>query len=167
MIFKKGKFVDFILKICDGKMIYREFIEYYKQQEERPKNTTEFIRRYQQLNSGKGTYLHNAIVEGKMIYKCEGEPNQKWHLLNSWYPNKKEKISEKNVTEWCGLQCPELLLWIAEVSGQKEKVKYVVEKILNDDSYKANDGKARREMVKFIKAEIKWKEILNFIEGIE
>lgn len=145
-------------------MIYREFIEYCRLQEEKPEHTTKFIKRYQQLNSGNGTYLHEAISQGKMIYKCEGEPNQRWHLLNSWYQYKKEKISEKQITDWCGLQCPELLLWIAEVAGQKENVKEVVEEILNNNIYKENDREARRGMVRYIKKEIKWTEIVNYIE---
>lgn len=148
-------------------MRYTDFIEYCKHQEEKPENTTKFIKRYQQLNSGKGTYLHTAIVEGKMIYKYEGEPNQKWHLLSAWYPDKAEIMSDKNVTEWCGLQCPELLLWIAEVSGQKEKVKNIVEEILNDNIYDANDAKARRKMVRLIKNQINWTEIVNYIMDIK
>lgn len=148
-------------------MIYREFIEYFKQQEEKPKNTTRFIEQYQQINSGKGTYLHETILCGKMIYKGEGEPNQKWHLLNAWYQNREETIAEKSVTEWCGLQCPELLLWIAEVSGQKEKVKDIVNVILedNDNVYEANDRNARRKMIQLIKSEIKWTDIEDFIKN--
>lgn len=147
-------------------MLYRDFIEYCSRQKEKPENTTKFIKQYQQLNSGKGTYLHEAIVHGIMIYKCEGEPNQKWHLLKSWYPNKEKTISEKEITEWCGLQCPELLLWIAEVAGQKEKVKKVVNTILHDSEhlYKENDREARRAMVKLIKETIEWKDIVSFIE---
>jgi len=150
-------------------MIYREFIKYCEKQEEKPQNTTEFIKTYQQQNSGKGTYLHNAIVEGKMIYKCEGEPNQKWHLINSWYSDRKDDISEKCVRAWCGLQCPELMIWIAEVSGQKDKVEKVVKHILKDEAgtYKSNDGDARRNMIKYIKDEIKWKDIVSFIEENE
>lgn len=146
-------------------MIYSEFIEYCSHQEEKPEYTTRFIKQYQQFNSGNGTYLHEAILKGKMIFRLEGEPNQKWHLLSAWYPDKKEKISKKSVTEWCGLRCPELLIWIAEVSGQKEKVKSIVEEILKNDTYKANDGKARRKMVNYIKETINWTEIANHIEG--
>lgn len=145
-------------------MIYREFIEYCSFQEEKPEHTTKFIKRYQQLNSGNGTYLHEAISQGKMIYKCEGEPNQKWHLLESWYEYNKEEISDKPITAWCGLRCPELLLWIAEVAGQKENVKKVVEEILNNNIYKENDREARRNMVKYIKKEISWTEIVSFIK---
>lgn len=145
-------------------MIYREFIEYCSSKEDKPEHTTKFIKRYQQTNSGNCTYLHEAIIQGKMIYKCKGEPNQKWHLLESWYKYNAEEISDKPITYWCGLRCPELLLWIAEVSGQKENVKRVVEEILSNSIYEANDGEARREMVRYIKKEIKWTEIVNYIE---
>ena len=145
-------------------MIYSEFIEYCRQQEDKPKYTTEFIKQFQQINSGNGTYLHEAIVQGKKIYKCDGEPNQKWHLLESWYEYNKEKISDKTITAWCGLRCPELLLWIAEVSGQKEKVKRVVEEIFKNSIYEENDREARRNMVKYIKKEIRWTEIVSFIK---
>lgn len=146
-------------------MIYKDFIKYFRTQIEKPKNTTEFIKRYQQINSGKNTYLHEAIIQGKKIYKCEGEPNQKWHLLYAWYPAMENVLSEQRVTSWCKLQCPELLLWIAEVSGQEQKVQDVVSRILDDKKYEANDAEARREMVQLIKSTIDWNDIIEYIEG--
>lgn len=62
------------------------------------------------------------------------------------------------------MRCPELLLWIAEVSGQKKKVKRVVEEILKNSIYEENDREARRNMVKYIKKEIRWTEIVSFIK---
>lgn len=148
-------------------MKYNCFIEYCKRQDCKPTHTTKFIQRYQQTNSGKGTYLHNAIIKGHIIYKIDGEPNQKWHLIESWYPSKKEQYSEENVTKWCGLNCPELLLWIAEVSGQCRKVEILVNKFLEDKEgiYKNNDRVARAAMVGEIKKEIFWDKIIEHINN--
>lgn len=150
-------------------MKYKEFIDCYRNKEEKPKHTNRFIKNFQQTNSGKRTYLNEAILQGKMIYKKEGEPNQKWHLINSWYENKvKENRNFENqeVCAWCRLSCPELMLWIAEVSGQQEKVKSLVdmfERTLIIDGNVKNDRESRSEMVKEIKKKIKWQEIIDYI----
>lgn len=146
-------------------MIYKDFIIYFEKQEEKPQFTTEFIKRYQQRNCSKNTYLYEAKMHGKEVCKEKGEPDQKWHLLSSWYKYKKSEISNEEVDRWCNLRCPELLLWIAEVSGQRDKVKYVVKSILDDDYFKANDGKVRNKMVNLIKENIKWDDIINYIQS--
>ena len=142
-------------------MTYKEFVDYCSLQEEKPQYTSKFIMKYQQTNSGVNSYLHKAIVDGHIIHRCEGEPNQRWHLLESWYPEIKDV--DVKVKSWCGLRCPELLLWIAEVSGQKDKVRRVVERILEDDSYSENDFIARNRMVQYIKKEIQWDDVMTYI----
>lgn len=145
-------------------MIYREFIKYCEKQEEKPQYTTKFIKQYQQRNRSGNTYLYEAKMQGKEVCKEKGEPDQKWHLLSSWYKYKELEICDKEIDQWCNFRCPELLIWIAEVSGQEDKVKEVVEMMIDSDIYKANDGVARNKMVKLIKDEIEWIDILNYVE---
>ncbi len=137
--------------------------------ESKPEHTTRFISRYQQTSSGNGTYLHKAIEDGVMIYKLEGEPNQKWHFNYSWYKcktNDNPGFKDEKVRSWCSLRCPELLLWIAEVCGQQDKVKEVVDEILsNDNIYANNDFIARNKMVSLIKNKIQWSDIEKFIDN--
>ena len=68
------------------------------------------------------------------------------------------------MVEWCRLRCLELLLWIAEVFGQDKKVDTVVNQLLEDTRCEVNDGKARNEMLRDIKAMIKWQDIMDYIE---
>lgn len=152
-------------------MTYEEIYSFLsnKNIQKKPVHTTRFIQKYQQTSSGNGTYLHKAIEDGKMIYKAEGEPDQKWHFCESWYKIKrteKPDFEKMNVQYWCNLRCPELLLWIAEVCGQEEKVKDVVDEIIkNDEIYRDNDVVARRRMISLIRDRIEWFNIIDFIEN--
>lgn len=148
-------------------MKYKDFIKYFENKEEKPAFTNSFIKEYQQTNSGKGTYLHEAIIQGKMIYKSMGEPNQKWHLTESWYRCKikdNPAFADMEVRSWCGLSCPELMLWIAEVCGQKEKVEKLVTEEFIKNEYKNNDRAARNAMIRVIKNAIKWTDIMDVVE---
>lgn len=106
---------------------------------------------YQQ-NKGKppeydSGYIKKAYNCGMDINTEKAEPNQKWHLLNSYYGVNEDgfdindKELDKDADIWCmgnietgkggpGLKCPELLLWIAEAAGVNiEKAKVEAEKL--------------------------------------
>lgn len=69
----------------------------------------------------------NFILERRQYSQLE--PNQKWHLLISWYAYKiimdvydveigdARRLKENTeVNNWCGVKCPELCLWMQEAA---------------------------------------------------
>ena len=116
----------------------RQIIEYFSTCKEHYPLSDEFVKKYQQ-NKGKshqsdGGYIQKAYNCGMDINAEKAEPNQKWHLLDSYYGVNEngfdinDKELDKNATIWSmgdmetgkggpGLKCPELLLWIAEAAG--------------------------------------------------
>ena len=98
----------------------KDLCNFYICKEEHYENTDRFIKKYQQTNASKKSYLAFAIESGHMIYKSLAEPNQKWHFIESWYKSKimtVDNFDEKRAIKWCGLRCPELLIWMAEAAG--------------------------------------------------
>ena len=143
----------------------KDVYKFYENKEEHYPNTDNFIHEYQQRNVSKESYLAYAIETGHMIYRRMGEPNQKWHLLESWYHRKQSDnpdFSNQKVTSWCNLTCPELLIWMAEAAGL-DGVEDVVKEILNDDIYSSNDRFARNKMSSRIKEKLAWEMIVNKI----
>ena len=117
-------------------MTKRKVIEYFSKCEEHYPMSDEFVKKYQQnkgnLPQADNGYIKKAYDLGIEINAEKAEPNQKWHLLQSYYKIEKNDIEskafDKRVTIWCkgnketgkggsGLKCPELLLWIAEAAG--------------------------------------------------
>lgn len=52
------------------------------------------------------------------------EPNQKWHLLISYYDYKIEhgKFDMNSIASLERIYCPQLMIWIAEVAGLQRKI---------------------------------------------
>lgn len=62
-----------------------------------------------------GGYIKYAKEKKVEINKEKAEPNQKWHLLESYYAKPNGEKSARRCYSY--LLCPELLLWIAEAAG--------------------------------------------------
>ncbi len=96
-------------------MEMQEFINFFKDKNDHYEISDSFAsdERYRQRCGG---YIKNAKVAQIEINIKNAEPNQKWHLLTSYY----DEISDcKKDAETCynRLKCPELLLWIADAAG--------------------------------------------------
>ena len=107
-----------------------DVINFYIDKKEHYPISDEFIEYYQQKNGGYITYANET---GHPIHPAIHEPNQKWHLLESYYIC---KVKEKGTLEFniTGFNCPELLLWMAEAADVdeaiiKEAANYAKEKI--------------------------------------
>lgn len=145
----------------------RDIYEFYQFKSEHCTHTDRFIRKYQQQSATKNSYLANAIIDGHIIHKKEAEPNQRWHFTESWY--KKKKIDDSGFPDtiarrWCGLQCPELLLWMAEAAGITNVAEIVDEILEQENIYGKNDKWARLKMTKLIKERIDWNVLVSIIE---
>lgn len=110
-----------------------DIIQFFYNKEEHYPISDIFMERYQQSGGG---YLDFARKTGHCVCKNLHEPNQKWHLFESWLlqtaAGNKEKPLEKIRVN--GFKCPELLLWMAEAAGVEtericEAAKYAGEKI--------------------------------------
>ena len=90
-----------------------DLIIFYFDKNEHYPISDEFIEGYQQKNGGYITY---AKKTGHIIYPKLKEPNQKWHLFESYCPY---KLKDKKSTNFKigTIKCPELLLWMAEAAG--------------------------------------------------
>lgn len=94
-------------------MTLTEFCELYKDKDkEYPVSKSFCVRGYMQKTGG---YINIAKSKKIEIDATKAEPNQKWHLFNSY-------CTEKNISRdakecYMGLKCPELLLWMAEAAG--------------------------------------------------
>ena len=119
-----------------------------------------FVKDYQQ---GKTGYIKYAMQVGYPIKKSQAEPNQKWHLFESYLHRRlaDEKLSLEDSAEavYKRLKCPELLLWIAEASGVDcLKVKEAANRakeIIDSGS----DGRARNKAGQEIVRIISWRTI--------
>ena len=106
---------------------------------------------YQQSNGG---YIDKATDVDTSL----AEPNQKWHFLESYAPSVSDNREASKV--YMGLQCPELLLWIAEAAGVDPEIVQAA----SDEAKEIIDGgssgharnsacKAIREVIPFSTAE--------------
>ena len=96
-------------------MEMQEFIEFFKDKNAHYKISDSFAgdERYRQKRGG---YIKRAKDEHIEINIIKAEPNQKWHLLTSYYDELSDcKKDAKH--SYNRLLCPELLLWIAEAAG--------------------------------------------------
>ena len=80
---------------------------------------------YQQKSNG---YIAHAIKDGLKVDYREAEPNQWWHLIESYCDSdntKPEDIFNRRI------QCGELIFWMAEVANcvDKSEMKKLVENI--------------------------------------
>lgn len=96
-----------------------EFATYLETKNEHYPLSDEFIERYQQTSGG---YIDTAKKAGIIVDKYQHSPNQKWHLLTSWYQaslddGSLQKTDSAKDRIYTRLLCPELLLWIYEAMG--------------------------------------------------
>lgn len=147
-------------------MTNREVIEFYSNKNEHYSLSDEFVKKHQQYRGG---YIDFAKKCGKLVDKRLAEPNQKWHLLESYYRQKlKEGKIHMDADAKCwsvnwqsgGFKCPELLLWMAEAAGINIKEAKKATEILY-----ANNKRA--EAHKMIKKLITWEMIEEKIKKSE
>lgn len=134
-------------------MTNRELIEFYKTRKEHYCETDKFMKKYRQQ---KGGYISVALKEGISVDKNLAEPNQKWHLLVSYFGNKIEKELDNKAKCYSYFRCPELLLWMAESVGYDVRE---AERVAEDCCEK----KSRIEACKAIRNLIPWKDIEEHI----
>lgn len=98
--------------------ILRLITFYYDKKEHYP-ISDEFIEKYQQKEGGYITYAYET---NHLIDASKHEPNQKWHLMESYFITKLiGNHGEINFSNGI-FKCPELLLWMAEAAGVDEKI---------------------------------------------
>ena len=145
-------------------MTNREVIEFYENKNSHYVLSDEFVKKYQQPRGG---YIKYAIELGLTIDKSLAEPNQQWHLLKSYYDQKKEeKKLDLDAKAMCwdlkwqngGFICPELLLWMAEAAGcDITEAKKEAEKLCK--------GNKRSQAHEKIKELLPWEMIENKIKN--
>ena len=100
---------------------------FYENKKDTPCDLTkELIKSgYQQ---GRGGYISFAYQSGKIVDYTKAEPNQWWHLIESWC----NRSTPKHVFRR-SIRCGELYFWMAEVSGAftKEELKNLKEEALS------------------------------------
>ena len=101
----------------------RDVIAFYNSKNDHYKFSDEFIKGYRQKG---GAYISYANELGESTDMSQAEPNQRWHLLVSYYEiNLTDGKLNLDDAARCwemaarnnGLLCPELLLWMAESAG--------------------------------------------------
>lgn len=130
---------------------------YAKNKEEHYKISDDFVRdcggHYRQKrNTG---YMAYAARVGQEVDANKAEPNQKWHLLESYCARTDQDMEIRENT----FKCPELLLWIAEMAGIDETiVAFAAEgaKRIIDSS---DDGRSRCKAARFIVKTVEWRNI--------
>jgi hypothetical protein len=113
---------------CKGlKMNTKQVRSYYEKKKDFPCPLTEKLIKagYQQTDKG---YIKRAKKNKEYALKIdyrEAEPNQWWHLIESYCDN-----TEPDVKFTRNIQCGELIFWMAEVANCVEQSK--MEKLVND-----------------------------------
>lgn len=116
----------------------------------------------------KGGYFAIAKkTDGVVISQEEAEPNQKWHMIDSYYKGKIENGFDMQTPATLGrIMCPQLMLWIAEIAGLKEPYleKAISEAIDYEDNHKTKDS---RKIKTVLKGPLHWDEITQIIRFAE
>lgn len=145
-------------------MTNREVIEFYSNKDSHYELSDEFVKKYQQPSE---EYIKYANSLGRKVDKSLAEPNQQWHLLESYYGQKIEQKkldldAEANCWDFKwqkgGFKCPELLLWMAEAAGCN-----IIE--AKQEAEKLCDNNKRSQAHKKIKELITWEMIENKIKN--
>lgn len=158
-------------------MTVKEIINYFENAKEHYEISDEFVKSGYHQRENAGNYIGEARKRKLEVNKDKAEPNQKWHLLESYIqlalddPNYSMTLETKFPRRYNILKCPELLLWIAEAAGvDKEKVQKAANKAkqaaIEVDQF-IDSGISRHagnEAVKKIRQEIPWEEIENCIK---
>lgn len=141
-------------------MTHREVIEFYKNKDTHYELSDAFVKKYQQPSE---QYIQYASSLGREVDKSLAEPNQQWHLLESYYGQKTLDLDAKACfwdLRWQkgGFKCPELLLWMAEAAGCNiTKAKQEAEKLCDNNQRSKAHAK--------IKELISWEMIENRIKN--
>jgi len=101
-------------------MELHEFIEFFKDKNEHYKVSDEFATQEKYVQK-RGGYIAMARRHGLERNIADAEPNQKWHLLVSYYDEAEDSKKDARVC-YNRLFCPELLLWIADAAGIEPKI---------------------------------------------
>ena len=96
-----------------------DLIKFYCEKNEHYPISDEFMKKYQQKSGG---YIKFAHKTGHTVSAEQCEPNQKWHLFESYISRTFEDEGENVVVHIGKLKCPELLLWMAEAAGIDEEI---------------------------------------------
>lgn len=136
-------------------MEMHEFIDFFADKNEHYKISDSFAsdKRYRQKENG---YIKKAKDAGIEININKAEPNQKWHLLTSYYDESSDRNKDAKVC-YNRLKCPELLLWIAEAAGIDSKIVNKAETKARDIIDNGNGGYSRNTAgIKIAKEIIPW-----------
>ncbi|MBS4842905.1 MULTISPECIES: hypothetical protein [Clostridium] len=102
-------------------MQIKEWMEFLADKKEHYPVSDEFIKNYQQSPRNKNGYVFFAWETGHIICREISEPNQKWHFFESYMlimiAQGKIQPDDDAEKRYRKLNCPELLLWIAEAVG--------------------------------------------------
>lgn len=98
-----------------------DLIKFYCKKNEHYPISDEFIKKYQQKPTGK-SYIDFAHDTGHTVSAEQCEPNQKWHLFVAYISYKLEVDDLCAKARMGPLQCPELLLWMAEAAGIDDEI---------------------------------------------
>lgn len=129
---------------------------YEKKQEHYPISDSFVKDGYGQQRNG---YIKRAKKDNLEINYKNAEPNQKWHLLHSYFPGLKDDLDVQTVYR---IVCPELLLWMAEASEIDPEIIMQAEQKARATIDKQN-GYTRNYAGREIKNIITWKMIENQI----
>lgn len=145
-------------------MEMQEFIDFFQDKKTHYKTSDSFASdvRYRQKRGG---YIKKAKDTHIEIDIEKAEPNQKWHLITSYY----DELSDcKKDAKDCynRLLCPELLLWIADAAGIEleivEKAAAKSREIIDGGADGRSRNKAGKEITKKI---IPWEMIEEKIKN--
>lgn len=100
---------------------------YYKNKYNYPCPLTEKLIKagYQQTNTGYIARAKQDKEKGVKIDYREAEPNQWWHLIESYCCNTEDEVEFTR-----RIQCGELIFWMAEVANCVDKS--IMQKLVND-----------------------------------
>lgn len=107
-----GRKIDMAISLID-------LIKFYCEKNEHYPISDEFMKKYQQKSGG---YIKFAHKTGHTVSAEQCEPNQKWHLFESYISRTFEEKCENVVVYISQLKCPELLLWMAEAAGIDDEI---------------------------------------------
>lgn len=98
-----------------------DLIKLYCKKNEHYPISDEFMKKYQQ-KATRDSYIDFARETGHTVSAEQCEPNQKWHLFESYISRTFEEKCENVVVDIRKLKCPELLLWMAEAAGIDDEI---------------------------------------------
>lgn len=153
-----------------------EMLSFYFNKKEHYPISDEFIENYQQKDDGKDfSYITYAHETEHSIDPENHEPNQKWHLIESYFIYKLIKNNGDIDFGRGGFKSPELLLWMAEAAGVNECIvtdasafaKKKIDEIRKNTPFSAYSAKSAEYMNKKIKEKYQkslWSMTVEIIE---